>query len=151
MHFPLFEIIFSLFSYCLCKTPESSFNPKQVVLLNQVTTKFVDGSFQLTLALGILVFSPSYVNQLNTDFIFVMSWKNYYIVHQCFFFLILYVCMEQVIVGLTHAPIGSFYTGMVMNDMHISISPHLFDQPPHPSRLQGKEFEMSLQIANVSG
>lgn len=149
--FPHFWILFSLFSYCLCKTPESSFNPKQVVLLNQVTTKFADGSFQLTLALGILLFSPSHINQLNADFVFVISWKKYYIVHQCFFFLILYVFMEQVIVGLMHAPIASFYTGMVMNDTHISISLHLFDQPPHPSRLQVKVFEMSLQIASVSG
>lgn len=82
----------------------------QVILLNQVTTKYSEGSFQLTLALG-------------------MFQTNVYARLLCICFLMLSIIhVEQVIVGHMHAQIESFCTGMGMNGMHLLTNLHQFDQ-----------------------
>lgn len=57
----------------------------QVVLLNQVTTKFTDGSFQLTLALGKLKNSSTCISlyMKKNDLIFMYCWAGDSWSHSC--------------------------------------------------------------------
>lgn len=96
----------------------------QVVLLNQVTTKHTEGSFQLTLALGNF---PSLLT-LPCHIFIVFFVLDDIVNESCGFFKFPVLHDVQVIVGHTPAQTGSFCIGMAMNDMHILTSHPLFGQ-----------------------
>lgn len=87
-------------------------------MLNQVTTKFIEGSFQLTLALGKFCFILTWTFSLYEQYLFCPFIKEFC----CLYFT------EQEIAGHIHAQIGSYYFGMAMNDMPLLTSPLLLNQ-----------------------
>lgn len=100
-------------------------------MLNQVTTKHIEGSFQLTLALGkfYLAFTSDLVYFLHTFEENKIDLRGVKLTLTCLD--VLKYNGEQVIAGHILAQTGSSYIGMAMKDMHTLTSLLLLNQLQH--------------------